>query len=47
MFIWGLEQDIAIDTLKIALTIVLALVQLDYSILARLIILAIDASRLG
>ncbi len=35
------------DTLKIALTIAPALVQLDYSILAGLIILTIDASGLG
>jgi hypothetical protein len=34
------------NTLKIALTIVPALVQLDYSILARLIILAVDTSEL-
>ncbi len=47
MFIWGLEQDIAIDALKIALTIALALVQLDYSILAGLIILAVNTSGLG
>jgi hypothetical protein len=47
VFIWGLEQDIVIDALKIALTIASALVQLDYSILAGLIILAIDVSKLG
>ncbi len=47
VFIWGPEQDIAMDALKIALTTAPALVRLDYSILAGLIILAVDASGLG
>jgi len=47
VFIWELEQDIVINALKMALTIAPALVQLDYSVLAGFIILAVDTSRLG
>ena len=43
----GLEQDLAIDTLKIALTQALVLVKIDYSEGAGDIILAIDASIQG
>ncbi len=43
-FIWGVKQDKAIDTLKVALTIALALCTLVYSEHMREIILAVDAS---
>ena len=46
-FIWGIEQIAAIKTLKHALTTAPALVQLDYSKGAGLIILAVDGCKNG
>jgi len=41
---WGNEQQAAMDSLKVALTLALALVKLDYSEGAGEIILAVNAS---
>ena len=41
-FIWGMEQIAAIKTLKYILTTTPALIQLDYSKRARLIILTVN-----
>ena len=41
-FNWGVEQQLAIDTLKLALTTALTLAQIDYTEGAGLIILAVD-----
>ena len=46
-FVWGMEQTEAMDLLKIALTSPPALKTIDYSELAGLIILAVDASLKG
>ena len=47
VFVWGLEQVEAMHLLKVALTTAPALIQLDYSDGAGLIILMIDASKNG
>ena len=46
-WVWGPEQDLAMDTLKMALTQAPALVKIDYSEGAGDIILAADASQSG
>ena len=46
-FIWGTEQQLAMDALKVALTTAPALVTLDYSSGAEEIILAVDSSLKG
>ena len=46
-FLWGMEQITAIKILKHALTTAPALVQLDYSEGAGLIILAVDGCKNG
>ena len=46
-FIWGIEQIAAIKTLKHIFTTTPALIQLDYSEGARLIILAINGCKNG
>ena len=47
IFVWGPEQRKAMKLLKVALTSTPALVSIDYSLSASLIILAIDASLRG
>jgi RNase H-like domain found in reverse transcriptase len=46
-FIWGKDQQLAMDSLKLALTSAPALVQIDYSEGAGLIVLAVDSSLKG
>ena len=45
--IWGLEQDLVINTLKIVLTQILVLAKINYSERRRNIILALDTSLKG
>ena len=47
VWVWGLEQELAMDTLKMALTQALALARIDYAEGARDIILVPDASKKG
>lgn len=47
VFIWGIEQQKAMDLLKVALTTAPALVSLDYTKEASLIILTADSSLTG